>query len=397
MSGEKRQFVLKRMAGLEVSDADRAVPETPARTLRLALARAAIQSIKLPLSVSTVADDILPFDDVFPRFPEDHLHLGLLEHGELAGYAVFDHSFRIALVEAQMMGRVAPEFDAERPVTSADAVLCGQLVTAFFSDLCADDRPGEFESWVEDLTPGKRIRGPRDASLALRNGVYRLLEFGVELTGTDRTAQLSLVLPDRATMDAGVKPATEMRWGTDFKSAVLKAPAELTAVLHRTRRTLKEVAALEPGNVIPLHGVTVDSIVLEAVGRKQAASGRLGQVNGMRAIRLTDGEGKAATLRDAAVGVAGSGSALPTPGGPEEMHMPEMPQVAEGLPDLPDMPEIPDIPDFPDLPDMPGGDGLPGLGADDGLPELPDLPDLPDLDGGIGDGLPDLPELPPLT
>lgn len=423
-SSDSGHLIVKRMAGVELSAEDVAVPETPARTLRLALARSAQRALRLSLTVDTVADDTGPFDTIVPRFEEDLLHLGLMEGDDLAGYVVFDHSFRCALVEVQMMGRLSRAPDLERPVTSTDAALCGRIVSALFSDLCAPDRPGHFEPWVEGLEPGSKLKGPRAVTLALPDGNYRVLEFGVTLDAGDdeeaRTGQLSLILPDRVTPPTDVKSYDDSRWSEAFSEVVRDAPVELLAVLHRTRKSLKDVSMFDVGGVIPLHGVTVDSLVIEASGREVVARGRLGQINGMRAVRVGDGTISqsmgAASL--AAPTQAGGGALAMTPEMGSETEMPDMPGLADIDAPMGDGPVLDGLPDveadagLPDLPEMPplGGEGdlqtLPDMEGADGLPDLPDLPDmgggggggddLPDLPD-IGGDLPDLPDLPSLS
>ncbi len=287
MRGDTGQKLLKRMAGMAVAEDDRAVPETPARTLRLAMARAAQSALRLKLTVTSVGDDNAALDDVVTRFDEDLLHVTLNDDGQPAGYAVFDHEFRAALVEVQMTGRLAARPAGDRPVTGADAALCGVLFTALADDLCRPDRPGHFGPWVEQLSPGGRLMGPRAVSLALPDGHYRVLEFGVDLGVEGRAGRLWLVLPDRAAPKAKTPKPAATNWGRAFSVAVRSAPADLKAVLYRTRLTLREVTAFRPGMVLPLHGVTVDSVVVEGPGREIVGQGRLGQVTGMRAVRIT--------------------------------------------------------------------------------------------------------------
>ena len=63
------------------------------------------------------------------------------------------------------------------------------------------------------------------------------------------------------------------------------AQAALEAVLHRLRLPWEEAEAFEVGQVIPLPGVTVASVRIEG-GGQDIGSARLGQVAGMRAIRI---------------------------------------------------------------------------------------------------------------
>jgi flagellar motor switch protein FliM len=71
-----------------------------------------------------------------------------------------------------------------------------------------------------------------------------------------------------------------------LRENILDAPARLHAVLHRTMMTVAEVEAFEVGQVVSLKGVTVGSVRLEGPRQRLLANVRLGQVSGLRAVRL---------------------------------------------------------------------------------------------------------------
>ncbi len=377
------------MAGVLPPDAERVVPDTPARTMRLAMARAAEGALGLKLSVTAVADDAGALDAVAGRFAADLLHLELRRAGRPVGYAVIDGEFRAAVVEMQTTGRLAPRPSTPRAVTSADAALCAPLVTALMTDLRQPDRPGDFGPWVEGLTPGGRIAGPREVRMALDDGNFRILEFGVDLGVEGRTGQLSLVLPDRARPALGLAPPAAVDWGRAFERAVRAAPADLTAVLHRVRLPLRDVAGFAPGTVLPLHGVSVGSLVLEGPGRRVIGYGRLGQVSGLRAVKVGTGRPapdlSAAPIPAAApAGAALTALADPAPGIDlgEIGDLPDLPGVG-ALPDIaadPGMDDLPDIGELPDTGELPDPGGMPDLDAPGDLPDLGTLGDLPPLD-----------------
>ena len=212
MSGDGGQAILRRMAGVLPPEAERVVPDTPARTMRLAMARAAETALGLKLTVTAVADDRGALDAVAARFPADLLHVELRRGHRPVGYAVLDAELRAAVVEMQMTGRLAPRPSTPRAVTSADAALCAPLVTALMGDLRQPDRPGDFGPWVEGLAPGGRIAGPREVSMLLDDGGFRILEFGLDLGVEGRAGQHSLILPDRPS-PPGRPAARPVDWG----------------------------------------------------------------------------------------------------------------------------------------------------------------------------------------
>ena len=415
MTGGSSQAVLRRMAGASTEEIDRsAVAETPARTLRLALARAAEETLGMRLMVASVSDELGSLDEVASRFEDDVLHMALLDGSGVAGYAVIDGELRSAVVEVQMTGQVSETCGPARPVTSADAALSGPLVTALMADLLKPDRPGHFGPWVADLRTGGLLAGPRAISLIMTDGTYRVLDFGIDLGAGGRRGQLSLVLPDRQSPAPAIAAPERQDWSAALSVAVRAAPAELTAVLHRLRLGLTDVAEFEPGTVLPLHGVTVDSITLEAPGRKLIGYGRLGQVAGLRAVRISDGRTPPKTAGiPIAIGTVDHGAdhggadnpALPgvdsgVPLDPVDNAMahghPEI-EALDAVGDLPDIEplaepaELPEIGDPPDVGELPDGGHLPDIS------ELPDIGAMAPADGVDVGELPDLPELPEMA
>jgi hypothetical protein len=127
---------------------------------------------------------------------------------------------------------------------------------------------------------------------------------------------------------------------------------DLEAILARVRVPLGVVGALVPGQLIPLPGVSLRRITLEAPRGKVIAEVHLGQSGGFRAVRVVDP------------------AAPPEPRGPGAVRaapaMMPMTMDADGADFLPPLPGIggPGSAGLPPLPDI----GMPG-----GLPPLPDI------------------------
>lgn len=113
-------------------------------------------------------------------------------------------------------------------------------------------------------------------------------------------------------------------------------PARMDAVLHRLVLPLSAAERLQPGDLIPLPVEALDSVELLAGDGAGVAGGRLGQINGMRAVRLAWPEGArggvAAEAQGAAPGLPAAEAAEPAAAAPVPAPAPDL---AEDLPELP--------------------------------------------------------------
>jgi hypothetical protein len=184
----------------------------------------------------------------------------------------------------------------------------------------------------------------RSALLKLEEGGWSETQIDLDLGGGKRAGRLTLYmpLPQEARQDA--PPAA-------LHDVVSPVETVMDAVLCRVRLPLGSVLHFAPGQLVPLPGVSVRRISLEAPLGRPVAQVHLGQSRGFRAVRI-----------------------LPPDAGndPPLAHRPMLRPTGEDL-----------------LPHLAPGAPAP---AGSGLPPLPgvDLPPLPQA------GLPDL-GLPPLS
>ena len=101
---------------------------------------------------------------------------------------------------------------------------------------------------------------------------------GMAAGGMARSESVGLLVP--------VAPDAASDWAAAMAAAVGLAPAELHAVLHRMRLSLRQVDGFHVGQVIALPGITVGSVRLEATDGRLLARARLGQMAGLRAVRV---------------------------------------------------------------------------------------------------------------
>ena len=181
------------------------------------------------------------------------------------------------------------------------------------------------------------------------------------LGGEAKVGALTFFVPASG---AGTQTKAVTSIGARLRPHILNAPAAMNAILARVNQPISKVMAFKKGDIVPIDAKALTRIQLEVREDIPIVKARLGQVNGFRAVRLTQNR----NARDDDV-FSGAGRSVSKTEGRAAI----LADVKAPTQDLTSAPELPvDV-------------GPPG-----DLAELPDLPDLPDLDD-----LPDLPDFPP--
>lgn len=258
---------------------------TPARALRLAMVRAAERSIGLHLAVLGVSEDMGPLDDLLSRLEEGLLIVALYEGPEPVGLIALDSEARAAVIETQTLGQLLHASPEPRAVTAADTALARPLLSAFLSEMQDAVEGTSLAGWTRGPRLAGRLPSGREAAMLLADGPYRIVRLTLDL-GAGQRQGLALVmvrLPGAIRSPGPVAPVA----AATVAEHVMGSQAPLTAVLHRLRLSLAEAEGLEVGQVLALPGVTVASVRIEA-GGVNLGPARLGQVAGMRAVRIEE-------------------------------------------------------------------------------------------------------------
>jgi flagellar motor switch protein FliM len=294
---------------------------------------------------------------------------GLPEHGLVAvledrdgarGLIVLSHGTIDALVEVQTTGRVDPTELPPRPVTRIDEAMCRDFIDLSLAAFSRETQGLEDRDWPGRMNFGSRIVDRRQLNLLLPDRTYHRLAAGFDLgDGAARAGQAVLVVPrthapaPRALGPQGGNAPED--WRQALEAAMADAHLRLDAVLLRSTRSLREVEALAPGDLIEFDPADLASVRLETPSGRAVLRGRLGQVGGQRALRMTS----------ATAGPAAMPGAAP----PEDLMSGAMPPLGATAPDLSGTGGAPE----PD----PGGEvGLDPLTADP-APTDPGALDLP--------------------
>jgi flagellar motor switch protein FliM len=207
--------------------------------------------------------------------PEDGALLLFLTdaYGGPGGLAVADAPLVTALVEVQTTGRVTSARRDPRRPTAVDAALVRHALDGWLAGL-ANARGEATAPSVYGQAPDVRA-----ALLKLEEGRWTETQVDLDLGGGKRAGRLTMYipLPQEARRDAAP---------TGLRDVVLPVETVMDAVLCRVRLPLQSVMTFAPGQVIPLQGVSVRRIALEAPMGRPLAQVHLGQSRGFRAVRI---------------------------------------------------------------------------------------------------------------
>jgi flagellar motor switch protein FliM len=262
-------------------------PLTSSRAVRLALTKAANDTVGLVLTVSSVAEDVSTLDPMLDGLPDGLMLVGLYRQDRLVGMIALDMQLRAAVLEMETMGALSPQPVDDRAPTRTDKMMCGPLIAGFLDAFPQAVRGTDFDGWGDHIVHEDQIADTRTAGLLLDDCPYRVVQMNVQLGSADRQGLLLMVLPlVEELQDAPLPTEIATDWDVDFPKAVQDAPAAMTALLHRFSLTLATARALQVGTVLPLPGCSVSSVRLVAPDGHEVAQARLGQSGGMRAVRL---------------------------------------------------------------------------------------------------------------
>lgn len=284
MKQEGAQSVLQRLmrSAQEVARE----PVTSARALRLAMARSAERSVGLALTVIGVTEEVMPLDALLKQVDPAWMLMSIGADERLLGFAGLDLEARTAVVEVQTLGALRTAPAADRPVTASDAALCAPFVARFLSDFAVTSDGTPLSGWTDDLAAGARFADARAVGMVLPEADMRLVRLSLDLGTGDRQGMLALALPVRRAALRPERTGPGPGFADLLQANLMQAPAVLTAVLHRLRLPLTAIDGFAIGQAIPLSGVTVRSVRLEGPDGTAVAEGRLGQITGLRAVRI---------------------------------------------------------------------------------------------------------------
>jgi flagellar motor switch protein FliM len=255
-----------------------------AKALRRALSRTADVLWDLALVTQGVTVEMMDQDEVVGALGPRDL-LVLLDGPEgVVGIASLDRQVVTGLVEVQTIQQVTQmPVDDDRVLTQTDAAMISPLLDGALARLADTLVDHPLHSQLCDFRFGAMIEDSRSAGLLLEASAYRVFRAEIDLALGRRRGVLTLFLPERkpkrdsATAERAIGPHEER---------LSRVPARLDACLARVTMPLSRAGALKAGDLISLPPDSLDKVEVTAGRGHLVARGRLGQLNGLRAVRL---------------------------------------------------------------------------------------------------------------
>lgn len=272
------------------SEAERGSGRSALRALRLSVARTAKDLFDLPLAVIGAKQARCEQEGIAGVLSDDRL-LVLLDGAQgQSGAVCMDGACVSALIQQQTMGKVTGAQMAERGFTGTDAALVEPLIETLLSraaDLA--DLP-EDQRCLGGFRFGARVEDVRSLQLALEADRFRVFDLTIDIAEGAMQGAICLLLPDLPLEPGkdGTRGAPGVPPGPKLDQAFGVMRAELTATICRLRISLTELAAMQPGDVLPLVRERLEETELVTINGQVVAAGRLGQINGLRALRLNE-------------------------------------------------------------------------------------------------------------
>ena len=262
---------------------------TALRALRLSMARAASDLFDMALAVSGGKQARVRPDDLTDVLSDDDMLCVLDCPGGLTGAAAISLPLVGALIQQQTMGRVLDRPTQPRAFTDTDAALAAPLIEGLLTRACELAEDGGDQDTFRTIRFGARGEDARSVLLGLRAKRYRTFTLTLDIALGLHQAQMILVLPEpvQDVEEGAITPETTTV-KTGAKSPLLAAETELTAILARIHLPVSKMNALQVGDTLPLPRDRLDDTALVTVTDQVVARGKLGQMNGHRAVRLMD-------------------------------------------------------------------------------------------------------------
>jgi|GEM_PF-1099053 len=304
-----------------------ATARTPERIITGAIGRAAGRMHDLRLFFDRVGFGRATLAELAELIPEKALISVVEGPGEALGVVAICPGLLAAVIEMQATGRISARAPLARRPTRADGLICADFINACLAELgeelatlpgCGEIGGYRYASFLDE---------PRPLELMLDDGGFHLLQVRLRAGDTgQRDGRILIALPAAAgkvgrpaiaTIGDGPGSTAEERPArVTLAETVRGVPIDLVGVLCRRMISLGELRALAPGDTIPLSPDVLGAATLETTAGQVLFCGKLGELAGRHALRLTQkAQGAAAPGRTGhgATGAAEDGASLHEP------------------------------------------------------------------------------------
>jgi flagellar motor switch protein FliM len=261
---------------------------SPAKALRLAIAKVADRSYNLPVVVNTVEQSTKQLADLKSEIQSDNLLLLLDGSGQPKAAVCLDLQCLAAMIEVQTTGSVRDGDVNPRSFTRTDASICAPFVEAVLEEMARLLEGVEADQTCTGFRYADMVGDARALTLALEAPRYDIYCLALSLGDGAKTGVFKFIAPCACNTKSETAGSGEQKvagQGTLCEVAQ-NAPVTLDTILARIAMPLREACQLETGMVFPLSPRALETASLVATGGYVVARVALGQINGLRAVRL---------------------------------------------------------------------------------------------------------------
>lgn len=252
------------------------------RALGRSLSLAADALWTLSLGANTHSDAAVSTARAVGALSDDQLLIVLEKDGAPHALVAIDRAVVTGLTEVQTLGKVTRFPLEDRPYTATDAAMVAPFIDAvlprFSSMLVGQPERAHLQGYAY----GALVEDVQSAGLALDAARFQAIALDINLAQDVRRGQALFLFPEpeqKPAADSVTRPGK-------YEAAMKLVPTRLQAVLTRIHIPLEQAQALRPGDVLPLSTNVLGAATLTVDGGHVAAKGKLGQINGFRAVRI---------------------------------------------------------------------------------------------------------------
>lgn len=353
------------------------------KALRLTLAKVADEMFDMALTAIGLRSEQRDGDALADLFDAPALLMALDGPSGRRAAAVFDPVLVGGLIQQQTMGRVMPETDGgARSLTATDAAICAPFLDALLERAALLPETDADRQLLQGYRFGTRAEDARILQMTLEAPEYQVVHITVDIAAGTRQGQIILCIPMMANVCAETDPIADpevagigRRQHRSLNETVMALHIDLNVALARLSMPLSAVSALAPGDVLELGVTSFDQSRVLTMAGHGVGRGTLGQIDGVRALRVDHQKITVTTPKRRASDRAEldlpevSGDGTGTRIGDSEVTV----TLVEPSVELTDLPPqepstSPDLAATPDLPDM---SDLPGFADDNEFSEVP--------------------------
>lgn len=314
---------------IRTSAADPGKPSARAQLLQEVLGvifpRDAGKLIDLKVEVSGLNISEASEEELLAALLPDDLCFLLHASGRDSGVCVVSAGLWAGIVENLIFGQVTDSKPEERKPTQTDAAIVGEMLDRWLSSADRECSEAGMPIGLNGYRRDQALISARACELEIEPGGFDVTRISLSLGEGVKTGSLTVYLPQ-------IREKVVHDTKAIMRRNVHEIAPPLSAILTRRSISYDHVQALQVGDVIDIPLSAMSEVALEAKDGSTVTKGRLGQMNGLRAVRLMEGASPASSLSKEmpASGIAEEvpNSELVSPSA-ELLELPESEQVAE--------------------------------------------------------------------